>query len=104
MKETIQYIGWRQSGDKPTYIEKITEDRGDEFKGIIVKHGYVTKYGSGSQKKGWFRVNNSKNIYPKSGITWETGTVKLDIATTIGESSEMSLLPIIEQIKKKLKF
>lgn len=99
MKETIQYVGYWHSGDQKSYIEKVIEDKGSDFKGIIVKFGYLNKYTGlrDSKKKGWFRINNSRILYPKSGVIWNSGSVVLNIEKEIKEDNMKSLKRIVKE-------
>lgn len=88
-KQSIKYIGWWQSGSSKTYIQEVTEKKGSDFKGIIIKYGYLESYQSRDKKKGWFRVNNPRNLYPLSGVNWEEGQINLNIEREISEMKKL---------------
>lgn len=80
--ETINYVGYLKNYDGKIvkYIENVSSERGNDFKGTLIVYGYVYPYGSQkSNKLAWFRVDNPRNIYDKSNYVWEEGTVRLKI-------------------------
>jgi hypothetical protein len=98
MKEKIHYIGWWESGANKAYIQEVTLDKGSDFKGIVIKFGYLSQYTGlrGSKEKGWFRIDNQRILYPKYGVNWEEGDIVLDIKKEIKESS-MDIKKIIRE-------
>lgn len=104
MKEKIHYIGWWESGANKAYIQEVTSDKGSDFKGIVIKFGYLSQYTGlrGSKEKGWFRIDNQRILYPKYGVNWEEGDIVLDVKKEIKEST-MDIKKIIREEIQKLK-
>lgn len=89
-KQPIKFIGFRKNneGKIVEYIESITQDLGKEFKGPVVKFGFLSQFTGlkGSKEKGWFRVNKSNIRWEKYGVIWEEGMINLDIKQDIQEN------------------
>jgi hypothetical protein len=86
MRERIKYVGYWGDGKNRTYIERIDFKSDRDFKGSVVKHGYLHNYSTYNREKGWFRVDNKRTIFSINPNTvWESGEVMLDIKTEIRE-------------------
>jgi hypothetical protein len=89
MKEQISYIGYKKdfyTGKITQYISEFFQRKGNDYRGVVYKYGYINKYPN--KTKGWFKL---RTLYGQwltgyEDIIWEEGITNLDIKSKINES------------------
>lgn len=106
VKQSIKYIGYKMdnSGKIFMYVESIDTEYDREFKGSVIRYGYIDQYDRNYKKKekGWIRIDKPTIRYEKYGIVWEEGTINLDIKMDMNNKVEESIRKIVREVISEL--